>query len=69
MCSYEHDGTLWWCIAHFSLLDNGRVYVFGNGDWGQLGIGNPKNFHEKAEDKTPIVTVPTVLPKLLDSKV
>jgi hypothetical protein len=51
------------------LTDNGRVYVFGNGDWGQLGIGNPKNFHEKAEDKTPIVTVPTVLPKLLDSKV
>jgi len=29
------------------------VYVFGNGDWGQLGIGNPKNFHEKAEGQGP----------------
>lgn len=51
------------------LTESGQVYVFGNGDWGQLGIGNPKNFHEKAEDKTPIVTVPTVLPKLLDCRV
>eukprot|EP01012_Entosiphon_sulcatum_P006081 TRINITY_DN12834_c0_g1_i1.p1 TRINITY_DN12834_c0_g1~~TRINITY_DN12834_c0_g1_i1.p1 ORF type:complete len:578 (+),score=69.28 TRINITY_DN12834_c0_g1_i1:158-1735(+) len=51
------------------LTDQGKVYGFGNGDWGQLGVGNPKNFHEKAEDKTPIVTVPTVLPSLLPYKV
>eukprot|EP00906_Rhabdomonas_costata_P025663 RCo036660 len=51
------------------LTNNGKVYGFGNGDWGQLGVGNPKNFHEKADDKTPIVTVPTVLPKLLGHKV
>lgn len=38
-----------WCIP----TEGGQVYVFGNGDWGQLGIGNPKNFHEKAERQRP----------------
>jgi len=46
------------------LTDSGNVYSFGNGDWGQLGVGSPKYFHEKAEDKTPIITIPTMISML-----
>lgn len=51
------------------LTSDGRVYSFGNGDWGQLGLGSPKNFHEKAEDKTPVVTVPSQVTAIADKTV
>ena len=33
-------------FVNFSFSERGRVYVFGNNEWGQLGLG-----HTKASNK------------------
>ncbi|KAH8620566.1 BTB POZ domain [Trypanosoma vivax] len=44
-----------------ALSEDGNVYTFGNGDWGQLGLSNPRNTVELSGD-TVVATVPKRIP-------
>ncbi|KEG13851.1 hypothetical protein DQ04_00751110 [Trypanosoma grayi] len=45
-----------------ALSDDGNIYTFGNGDWGQLGLGGPFELEEHPDDKSMVVTVPQRIP-------
>ncbi|RNF19556.1 uncharacterized protein Tco025E_04090 [Trypanosoma conorhini] len=45
-----------------ALSDDGNIYTFGNGDWGQLGLGMPRELDEHPDDKSAVVTVPQRIP-------
>lgn len=45
-----------------ALSADGNIYSFGNGDWGQLGLGNPRELDEHPDDKSAVVTVPQRIP-------
>eukprot|EP00756_Hemistasia_phaeocysticola_P057783 Hpha_TRINITY_DN34394_c0_g1::TRINITY_DN34394_c0_g1_i1::g.109603::m.109603 len=59
------------------LTDKGQVYVFGNGDWGQLGVGNAKGAApgsgtgggDKQDEKSAMVTVPMALQGLVQYRI
>eukprot|EP01062_Namystynia_karyoxenos_P025291 TRINITY_DN19927_c0_g1_i1.p1 TRINITY_DN19927_c0_g1~~TRINITY_DN19927_c0_g1_i1.p1 ORF type:complete len:570 (+),score=154.29 TRINITY_DN19927_c0_g1_i1:126-1835(+) len=57
------------------LTDKGQVYVFGNGDWGQLGVGNTRGgaaitpSADKQDEKTSMVTVPMALQRLAGHRI
>ncbi|CCW69695.1 unnamed protein product [Phytomonas sp. Hart1] len=45
-----------------ALSDDGNVYTFGNGDWGQLGLGDSRNLENHPCDKSAVVLVPRRVP-------
>jgi alpha-tubulin suppressor-like RCC1 family protein len=66
------DGLLTAALgASFSVVvnRNGEAFSFGNGDWGQLGIGNPASIPDRTPENVPIVTQPQRIPLLASARV
>ena len=66
------DGLLTAALgASFSVVvnRNGESFSFGNGDWGQLGVGSPASIPDRTPENVPIVTQPQRIPLLSNVRV
>jgi alpha-tubulin suppressor-like RCC1 family protein len=58
--------------ANFTVVvnRNGETFAFGNGDWGQLGMGNPSTLLEKSPiESLPVVLHPQRVPDLAQVRI
>lgn len=58
--------------ANFTVVvnRNGETFAFGNGDWGQLGMGNPSVLLEKSPiESLPVVLHPQRVPELAQTRI